>query len=88
MGFMRSAPGLVSLCLAGRTELGKPDRSCAISRRGHFQSGALKDSVPLRFLLDNLFPLDRVALWKPVCFRSVRECFLRTHLYLPTEPTL
>ena len=33
------------------------------------QSGALKDGMPVRFLLDNLFPPVRVALfWKPVCF--------------------
>lgn len=43
--------------------------SCAFNWRSDFQSGALKEGMPVRFLLDNLFPPVRVALfWKPVCF--------------------
>lgn len=78
--------GWFSFCLAEWTELWKPDRSCAFNWRGHFQSGALKDSKPLRFLLDNLFSSVRVALFGNPCVWSVLGIrFVPT--YLPTDTT-
>lgn len=68
--------------------LENPAGSCAFNWRSYFQSGALKDGMPVQFLLDNLFPSVRVALFLETrVFRSVLSIRYEP-TYLATDTTL
>lgn len=79
--------GWFSLCLAEWVELGNQTGLALSTGVVIFQSGALKDSKPLRFLLDNLFSSVRVALFGNPCVLVGAEFSERAPTYLPTDTT-